>query len=118
MQRYTTSTPVLIVEGVDISAHQVWVTFQQVYPDDLDSNVLDTMSYSNYKKESITVTPIIKDATGNDTAISCSLTQEQTAKFKPGRVRVQVNWKTSGGIRKATNIVFIPSFDNLLAEVK
>ena len=89
-----------------------------MYPDDLDSSVIDTLSNQQYKTESITVTPVAKNATGNDTVISCSLTQEQTAKFKPGRVRVQVNWKTSGGIRKATDIVFIPSFDNLLAEVK
>ena len=118
MQRYTTSTPTLIVEGIDISSHQVWVTFQQVYPDDVDSSVVDNLSANNYKTETVTVNPITKSKSGSDTIITCSLSQEQTAKFKPGQVRVQVNWKTSGGIRKATDYVFIPSFDNLLQEVK
>ena len=65
MQRYTTSAPVLVVEGIDISAHQVWVTFQQVYPDDLDSSVIDTLSNQQYKTESITVTPVAKNHTGD-----------------------------------------------------
>lgn len=118
MQRYTTSTPTLIVEGVDISSHEVWVTFQQMYPDDIDSSVIDNLSQSSYGVQSITITPVSKYKSGNDTVIACSLSQEQTGQFRPGRVRVQVNWKTSGGIRKATDTVFIPSFDNLLNEVK
>lgn len=118
MRRYTTSTPSLIVEGVDISSHKVWVTFTQIYPDDIDSTVINTLSQAEYKTESLTVTPTGKAVSGNDTIITCSLSQEQTARFKPGRVRVQVNWMTSGGVRKATDIVLIPSFDNLLDEVK
>jgi len=118
MRRYTTSSPSLIVEGVDLTSHQVWITFSQVYPDDLESSVKNNSSRGNYDSFSLTVTPISKIKSGSDTTLSCSLTQEQTAMFKPGRIRVQVNWKTSGGIRKATDVAYIPSFDNLLEEVK
>jgi hypothetical protein len=118
MRRYTTATPSLIVEGVDISDHTVWVTFQQLYPDDVDSTVQNTLSRSSFDAVTLTVDPSTKVKSGNDTIVTCSLTQEQTAQFKPGRIRAQVNWKTSGGIRKATDIVYIPSFDNLLEEVK
>ena len=118
MRRYTTSTPSLVVEGINISSYKVWVTFAQVYPDDIDSTVINTLSQADYKTKSLTITPTSKVVSGNDTIITCSLSQEQTAQFKPGRIRVQVNWMTSGGIRKATDIVLIPSFDNLLDEVK
>lgn len=118
MRRYTTSTPSLIVEGVDISSYRVWVTFTQVIPDDVDSTVVNTLSQSDYKTISVTLNPTTKTVSGNDTIISCALSQEQTGQFRPGRVRAQINWMTSGGVRKATDIVFISSFDNLLDEVK
>ena len=118
MRRYTTSTPSLIVEGVNISSYRVWVTFKQIYPDDIDSTIVDELSQDTNKTVSVTLNPTTKTVSGNDTIISCALSQEQTGQFRPGRVRAQVNWMTSGGVRKATDIVFIPSFDNLLDEVK
>lgn len=119
MRRYTTASPSLVVEGVDLtSISNVWITFRQIYPDDLDSTVQHNLEHLSYDSSTLTLTPTTKTKSGNDTLISCNLSQEQTARFKPGRIRVQVNWKTSGGIRKATDIAFIPAFDNLLEEVK
>lgn len=118
MRRYTTSAPSLVVEGVDISTYKVYVTFSQIYPDDIDSSVLDNLSRSEYKTVSLTIEPVSMSTSENDTVLACSLTQENTAMFKPGKVRTQVNWITPGGSRKATDIAFIPSFDNLLDEVK
>lgn len=64
----------------------------------------------------LTVRPTSKSLVGDDTVLVSSLTQEQTAQFEPGFVQVQVNWKTSNGTRHATDIVEIPSFDNLYDE--
>ena len=64
----------------------------------------------------LTVRPTSKSLVGDDTVLVSSLTQEQTAQFEPGFVQVQVNWKTSDGTRHATDIVEIPSFDNLYDE--
>lgn len=64
----------------------------------------------------ITVRPTSTSFIGDNTVLVSSLTQEQTALFEPGFVQVQVNWKTSDGARHATDIVEIPSFDNLYDE--
>ena len=64
----------------------------------------------------ITVRPTSKSFIGDNTVLVSSLTQAQTALFEPGFVQVQVNWKTSDGTRHATDIVEIPSFDNLYDE--
>lgn len=118
MIRYTTPSHTLVVEGQDITAHNVYVTYKQLSPDDVDTDYPDGIYHGGgaVHETIITVQPITKTLSGNDTVLTTYLTQAQTAKFKPGVVRVQVNWKTSGGIRHATDVVKLPSFDNLYEE--
>ena len=64
----------------------------------------------------LTVRPKTNVFLGGNTVLTASLTQEQTALFESGSIKVQVNWVTSDGTRYATDIVKIPSFDNLYEE--
>lgn len=118
MIRYTTPSHTLVVEGQDITAHDVYITYKQVNPDDIDTDYPNGIYHGGRtaRETTITVQPITKTLSGNDTVLTAYLTQAQTAQFKPGVVRVQVNWKTSGGIRHATDVVKLPSFDNLYEE--
>ena len=118
MIRYTTPSHTLVVEGQNITAHNVYVTYKQLSPDDVDTDYPDGIYHGGgaAHETTITVQPITKTLSGNDTVLTTYLTQAQTAQFKPGVIRVQVNWKTSGGIRHATDVVKLPSFDNLYEE--
>ena len=100
IRRYTTPVQELIVEGVDLTGKDVYVTFQQ------KSNV------STYTGSEITV-----ESDGTDSTVSIHFTQIKTAGFEAGRpVKVQVNWMDSGE-RNATEIKEILITRNLLEEV-
>lgn len=104
MIRYTTPTHTLIVGGVDLTDCDVYVSYRQVKGSSKNANSADiddpTVAYD-----------------GTDTVITVPLTQLQTGGFTPGRAQVQVNWITSSGIRRATEIATINVTDNLLQEV-
>ena len=54
---------------------------------------------------------------GEDTVITFSLTQEQSATFREGRARVEVNWVDADGFRNATTIEELAVTPNLLNRV-
>ena len=55
---------------------------------------------------------------GDDTIITCTMTQDQTAQFQPGEMRLQVNWLDGAGARCATVAKSVPGMEQLLEEVK
>ena len=105
MIKYTTPTITLTIEGVDLSAQDVYVTLQQ-------GNLELTKSGSDLTIDTETVQQI------TNTDISFTLTQEESALFKfNASVSVQVNWISAQGVRAATEIKKLNVMDNLLDEV-
>lgn len=101
MINYTTPTLHLIVEGIDLTGQEIYVTLEQ-------SNRELTKS-----GEDLTVT-----LDGEDTKIEFTLSQEESASFQYSRsAQVQVNWISQNGVRGATNIAQIGVLKNLLDEV-
>lgn len=101
MRQYTTPTIQLLVKGVDLTAaDDVWVTFS-----DRTRAIVLTL-------DSPTVA-----ASGDDTQVSVTLTQAQTAQFIANTLSdVQVNWMVSTA-RYATDIMSINVYENLLKEI-
>lgn len=100
MRRYTTPTHSLVIEGVDLTGMDVFVTYAQ------GCNRL------TLRPESIDYDP----DTGN-TTLPVSLSQSQTAKFAAGkRVSVQVNVVSPDGTRRATTVREVTVTQNLLDE--
>ena len=104
IRRYTSPTQELIVEGVDLTSSDVYVTYKQ-------GNYTLQMSGND-----ITVEAVTHDQT-TDTKISVYMSQTQTAGFKSDpSIEVQVNWLTDGQ-RNATTIAKVSVARNLLEEV-
>ena len=104
MYRFTTPTRTLTVEGQDLTGCDVVVSYRQRMGNSMIDNAVD-----------------IDDATvtydGSDSTITVGLTQLQTAGFVAGkRCMVQVNWINSSGVRKATDVAYVPVSDNLYEE--
>ena len=98
--RFTTPPISLLVKGVDITAADVFVTIKQ-YGVEI-----------NLSGDDITLT-----ASGSDTQITFSLSQEQAGSLTAsGYADFQVNW-IAGGIRYATEIVSGRVYENLYDEV-
>ena len=105
MINYTTPTIHLIVEGVDISSDEIYVTLEQGQTE-LTKTGTD-----------LTVTAVTVGQ-NTDTDIVLVLSQEESASFNPCKnVMVQVNWISSAGVRDATEIKTINVMKNLLDEV-
>ena len=105
MINYTTPTIELTVEGVDLTAQDIYVSVEQ------GAKEL-TKTGADLTVEAETVGQV------TNTNISFTLTQEESAAFQYGKqVSVQVNWISVSGVRAATEIKNIPVFKNLLAEV-
>ena len=105
MINYTTPTISLIVEGVDISSHEVYVTLEQ-----------GKTELTKKGDDLIINTEQIQQVT--NTNITFVLTQQESAAFDYNRnVSVQVNWITSAGARSATEIKQIDVMRNLLDKV-
>lgn len=98
MRRYTTPTIELTVEGHDLTASDVYVTMRQ-------------------QGRELTVEDADVTLDGGDTVITFSLTQEQSATFREGRARVEVNWVDADGFRNATSIGELAVTPNLLNRV-
>ena len=105
MINFTTPTIHLIVEGVDITGKEVYVTLEQGCRE-------LTKSGSDLIVEAET------DQEQTDTNITFVLTQEESARFDHNNnVSIQVNWIASNGVRAATEIKGIKVMKNLLGEV-
>ena len=105
MINYTTPTITLTVEGVDISANDIYVSLEQ-------GKIELTKSGSDL----IVTTDTHGQVT--DTVITFTLTQEESATFNFGKsVSVQVNYISAQGVRDATEIKTIGVMRNLLDEV-
>lgn len=101
MINYTTPTISLIVEDVDITAHDIYVTLVQGTTEIIKTDSDLTVSTDD-----------------GDTSIIFTLTQEESASFDyNNRAAVQVNWITSQGVRSATEIKSIGITKNLLDKV-
>lgn len=101
MIKYTTPTISLTVEGVDITAHDIYVTLEQG-----TTELIKTGS------------DLIVSTDEGDTSIIFTLTQEESAMFDyNNRAAIQVNWITSSGVRSATEIKSIGVLRNLLDKV-
>ena len=101
MIKYTTPTISLIVEGADITAHDIYVTLEQG-----TNELIKKGSDLNVSTEE------------DGTKIIFTLTQEESASFDyNNRAAVQVNWITSQGVRSATEIKSIGVMRNLLDKV-
>lgn len=98
--RFTTPPISLLVEGVDITSADVYVTVKQG-PNEINLTDTDlTMSYAN-----------------SNTTVTFALTQVQAGSLNANYFsEVQVNW-IAGGVRYATEIARVKIYDNLLDEV-
>lgn len=109
MTRYTTPALDLLVEGVDISADDIYVSFVQELP---------CGQINIEKKNADLIVTTETHGQDTDTKIIVLFTQEESAKFAPGKaVFVKVNFIDSSGIRDCTETVAIDIEDNLLDRV-
>lgn len=97
MRRYTTPTLELVVEGIDLTASDVYVTLSQQGTEVTTRADADDMSCD-----------------GADTTIVVAYTQEQTASLAEGRAKVQVNWVDAESRRNATDVASVKVTGNLL----
>lgn len=98
MRRYTTPTVTVTVEGVDITGCDVYVTIAQGQ---------HAATFENAPMELV----------DSDTAISVDMSQCETAGFRPGLAKVQVNWIDEYGKRNALQEGAIAIDGNLLDRV-
>lgn len=105
MINYTTPTISLVVEGTDISTHDVYVTLEQGKKKLTKSGADLHITTETHGQTT-------------DTNITMTLTQEESASFDYNRnVAIQVNYITSQGVRDATEMKNIGVMRNLLDEV-
>lgn len=101
MIRYTTPSISLKLKDVDLTGNNVYVTLEQM----------------NLKLTK-TGLDLVIEQDEEDTDISFSLTQEESAMFNFDKAcSVQVNYINSVGVRGASEIKGIPVMRNLLDEV-
>lgn len=93
--QYTTPIEQFVIEDTDLTGCRVWVSYQQ------GKRELDVEATSITFDES-------------DSTIAVQLTQEQSAMFRAGKVKIQVNWITFDGYRGATEIKDVEWLPNLL----
>ena len=80
-----------------------------------NADIYVSMVQGNYKVVKRDVTPTVSEGR---TRIPVTLTQGETARFKPDKpIEIQVNWITPGGSRMATDIASTYALRNLLTEV-
>lgn len=98
MIQYTTPTHSYVVEGIDLSGCDMWVSYQQ-----------------GDAKLDVKATTVSYD--GIDTTATVNLSQEQTGAFEPGTVKVQLNWVYPNGKRDAVSVKSIDVGRNLIPRV-
>lgn len=105
MINYTTPSISLVVEAVDLTGQDVYVTLEQG-------------SHELTKKGSDLIITTDTHSQQTDTEIVFTLSQTESASFDIGKsVCIQVNWINSSGVRDATEIKTISVMRNLLDEV-
>lgn len=105
MINYTTPTISLIVENIDISNMDVYVTLQQG-------------CHEMTKRGADLVVTAVQTEQTTDTSIVFTLSQLESASFRFNQAAsIQVNWISQQGVRGATEIKGIPVLRNLLDEV-
>ena len=105
MINYTTPSISLVVESVDLTGNDVYVTLEQG-------------SHELTKTGSDLIITTDTHGQQTDTEIVFTLSQTESASFNINKsVSVQVNWITSSGVRDATEIKTIGVMRNLLDEV-
>lgn len=100
MRRYTTPTVELVIEGIDLTGCEVYVTLSQQ-----GSEITTTIGDGDMAYD------------GEDTTITVAYTQEETARLTEGRAKVQVNWLDSNGARNCSSIATVQVTGNLLGRV-
>lgn len=98
MIRFTTPTHEHKVKGIDLTGCDVYVSYEQGLTS-VDIKASD-VSYD-----------------GEDTTVTVPLTQLQTAKFRVGKVTVQINWVYSDGKRNAVGTKEMEISRNLMQKV-
>lgn len=105
MINYTTPTISLVVEGVDITDKDVYVTLEQGNTELTKTGTDLIMSTETAEGQTVT-------------NITLTLSQEESALFDYNKkASVQVNWIASNGVRAATEIQTIYVMRNLLDQV-
>ena len=105
MINYTTPSISLVVESVDLTGNDVYVSLEQG-------------SHELTKTGSDLIITTDTHGQQTDTEIVFTLSQTESAAFNFGKsVSVQVNWINASGVRDATEIKTIGVMRNLLDEV-
>lgn len=105
MIRYTTPTITLVAKGITLeNTVRIWASVEQ---HDGCGNVEIEVEVPQASAEVI----------GGSVYVPVTLTQEQTGRLHKGFAQVQLNWITSDGVRKATNIGSLQVMDNLMDKV-
>ena len=105
MINYTTPSISLVVESVDLTGNDVYVTLEQG-------------SHELTKTGSDLIITTDTHGQQTDTEIVFTLSQTESASFNINKsVSVQVNWINTSGVRDATEIKTIGVMRNLLDEV-
>lgn len=99
IRKWTTPTQSFIIDDVDLTSADVYVTFKQGENDYTFSGDDLTVTYD-----------------GTNTTISVALEESFTGGLEEGIVAVQINWRTEGQ-RDATFIEYIKVMPNLMGEI-
>lgn len=105
MIRYTTPTQTIKVKGIDLTGYDVTVSLRQLIGVTQNAHEVD-----------IGGDAVSLALDGSDTAVTFTLTQEQSGGFVRGWVDVQVNYG-SGDTRMASSVTSLYMDRNLLTEV-
>lgn len=88
-------------------------TFILTLPETVDLSLADTIIFSLRQG----CFAINKTVTADGQDVSVFLSQEETARLKPGMCAIQLNWTYADGTRACSNIVNVRVGANLLKEV-
>lgn len=97
VRRYTSPTQEIVVEGIDITGFDVFVTYRQ----------------GATKR---TVEPTSSTYADGDTTLTVEWSQTDTARLREGPVEVQVNYVDASGKRDCTEVAVFEAGRNLLDE--
>lgn len=99
MRKWTTPTDTIIVDDIDLTGCDVYATYSQ--------------GISSITKK------VEPKAIEGGTELNVTFTQKETARFRPGPAKIQVNYVFPNGERDATKTAYVEVTENLLAkEVK
>lgn len=100
MYAWTTQGFVVTVEGEDLSDANVSVTFKQ-------------FRKSGSVRANVTITDPTVEVSGEDTIVTCALSQAQSGLFGKGKAQAQINAVWSGNIRRASDWMEFDVEENL-----